>query len=171
MHIYGQGTPEWWIAIDTNSYAGNFERNMGAWCVGVSLEDRGAYEADLFREAFVNDIWARNLCDAVVGIGDDTYFTIGSNKDPMKTNTVYMAWAKRPTRKELNFILARACSYAANVRSGFFDDKDTMSKYTDRNLEVLGVRAVQARTSFKTTSSIGLVKTKKYQRKKQKQKP
>ena len=30
--------PEWWLVIDTNSYAGNFERELTGWCHKLGAE-------------------------------------------------------------------------------------------------------------------------------------
>lgn len=176
MHIQEQEPPEWWVAIDTNSYAGNFERTMGAWCVGITSGpshefNHGTLEAMEFLKDHQKDMWALTLENRVgyVNEKDQTRFTIGSNKNQKYAYTVYIPWLGRPSRRHLKFVFARALDYSAKVQAGYFEDKNTISKYNEKTMKVLGVRAVRLRCTIKTSASVGLTNLKKYQKRARKE--
>lgn len=169
--------PEWWLVIDTNSYAGNFERELSGWCLGVTGESHGIPEAMTFIETYRNDEWALRLDETISCVGEhgERCTMWPTPKAPLTEqgtvpyNSVGVPFSKRPTHRHMTFVMARAQEFARKARAKEF--KTGTAQFVDDKLEIRGVRVVRVRVSTETTSRLGAIKTKKYQRSKKNPRP
>ena len=100
-----------WIAvITTNKYAGNFEREICAYCTGV-IGDCGVGEKIAEAFPYNKDKWEDKMLQSPDEHG--CYRPVSIWGAP-KYNDVAMFFYKRPSKSELNIIRLRAKEFAAN---------------------------------------------------------
>ncbi|MCH9838865.1 hypothetical protein K0U83_24580 [bacterium] len=133
---WGDETVSAWrfsLMIDTDSYAGNFERALCAACTGVVDDTASEAEAegsrydgpdlsDLVGGANVDGCWRPARCWPTPGKGDH--------------NTVRIYLEREPTAEEVEAIRSRAVAFAARGCGEWV-----------RPFRVLGIRLVRKRTA------------------------
>jgi hypothetical protein len=154
---------KWSFVIDTTEYAGNFERQVGAFVVGV-VDEYGDHIAEPYLKMFEKDFPKKNpfedLTDSRVGDpGDDGimrapvdlaptpgYENNGMGKvtklKPGKTpkypayNSVAIFLSRKPKDKELKLLVERALKFPKLPKQKAWDSK----------FKILGLRLVEERT-------------------------
>jgi hypothetical protein len=154
-----------WVVIETNVYAGNFNRELTAWCTGACGETHGQYEADEFVKRVKGKDAKLTRMQARIDYVDDgcerSTIVAPSVDAPHTTVTgVSIPFAGGPRPEDLRFILKRAVDYAEKVRSGYFNDKPGCSMYADKNLRILGVHVRRRVTVIDEDSRIVAPKSK-----------
>ncbi len=174
---------EWWLVINTNYYAGNFQHTLTGWCVGIAQacyeSPHGSWEATQYRQELTRS--GERISENVGFIDGESPFAITEN--PINSfkakdvrgyayTSVAIPWRRKPTREHLRFVFGRAVDFAQKVNSGWFKDKPTVAKYfpspegVSEGFEILGVSAVRLRVEAEVTHNYTPVKAKKYFRKK-----
>jgi hypothetical protein len=153
--------PGWWVIIETNSYAGNFERTMGAWCTGAYGETHGKFESADCLSELENTGWAHIPDNVGYCCGGERAMRWALPKNQKSTDgldSIYTGVAipfnKRPSRSDVRFMLWRAADYAEKVRSGYFSGKRTISCYAQETLQVTGIQVRHLRLSETITDRI-----------------
>lgn len=103
----------WIVVVQTDAYAGNFEREMGAYCTGsIGDCEVGSEQLDDFPSKMLK------LSDKMLPVPDDhgCHRPCSIWQAPLSKsyNSVAMFMEKCPTDKELEFIRDRAVDFAKN---------------------------------------------------------
>ncbi|HMC00498.1 MAG TPA: hypothetical protein VKN14_05620 [Flavobacteriaceae bacterium] len=123
--------PNFILIIDTNSYAGNFERQITAFCTGMVGEyGIGDDYAKMFKEAHPD--YVEEFLDIVTQWPDDhgCPTAIWRTKKGGKYNSVAIFFDKKPSKKQLEFIKNQALKFSS------------MSKYKGPS-KILGLRLIK----------------------------
>ena len=136
----------WVFIIDTDQYAGNFEREMCAYCTGivgqceVGKEMKELFEKDfeLDPEKYCEDNPFIDYVDNWVmddhGCGRPT--SIWRNPTGDECSSVAIFFQQEPTKEQVEIIKARAYSFAKNRP----DAKDYNSRESNKPMNILGFR-------------------------------
>lgn len=130
------------FVIDTNSYAGNFERELCAYCTGYwDNETHGETQANIFKEEVGDpeEIFD-NITYAMNEHGMLTPNTIEIEPTTNKYNSVAIFFDKEPTPKQIETIKQRAEKFS---KEGKIFDHSV-------NLKILGYRLMQKISEIKT---------------------
>lgn len=105
------------FVIDTDQYAGNFEREICAFCTGRYGEcEVGKKIADEFRSMFPKEWDSFEIVNCYVmddhGTGRPAAI-IATPPDLEKCNSVAIFFDEKPTHEQINFICQRATDYCA----------------------------------------------------------
>lgn len=134
--------PQFTFAIDTNEYAGNFERETTAFVVGVYGDcGKGSEIAEAVQEKIPEE-----LREKVAQVADEhgccRPTSMGRSPDSKKYNTVEIYFHERPTDEELKLMAARAHEFAETCQQ--------YDKFLDP-YKVLGIRLVEREIVVKDT--------------------
>lgn len=146
---------KWMFVIDTDSYAGNFERHMAGYVVGGISDGHGDKESEVFDREVPKEI-AEDI-QAIIdypllehdGIGYTANNAICETPgEGGKYQSVAIFFEERPTQDQLSFMMERAKKYMAAPKA-----KDSIASKPDN---LVGFRliktAVSRRTMWKSPS-------------------
>lgn len=146
-------TPLWSFVIDTNAYAGNFERELSAYVIGrcddfgegmdpvqpyINLyrTECGKLLEDLV-DCRVNDPGDDGLCRAPMDLAP----TPGQKKHTFNSVAIFMK--HKPSKKQLALLVERAMKFPS-LPPLSFNDKGDLSRHL--SLNVIGCRLVEEYT-------------------------
>ena len=127
MHHPSQGNGrksiEWSFVVDTDSYAGNFEREMSSYIVGRCDdygEHRGGKYSDMFKEDFPKEDpfggkYGSIVTDRMVELGNSpgrSPVSIACVDDSESFQSVEIFFEEKPTAKQLKVLKYRAQKFA-----------------------------------------------------------
>lgn len=145
------------VVVSTNLYAGNFERQLTAYCTGrVGECGVGDRLMPLFMQDFYldeQDCDADPFWDALDFVPDEhgcvRPCTIYPGKDG-KYNDVLMFFQEKPTKKQVDIILERAKKYSTDGRIKELSDSAGITNRFDAqpNLQILGVHVLRIATTI-----------------------
>ena len=135
--------PSYLFVVDTNNYAGNFEREMCAYMTGIIGEcEKGDNEAEIAEGEIVDDV--RNKLDDLIMLVPDENgcsrpVTIYPSKDNMNEyNSLAISMSEKPSKKIIQLLKYRAQEYVM-VKPGL----EEWNKSRFENLKILGFRLVK----------------------------
>lgn len=162
---WGRTEPKWTFVVDTDSYAGNFERELACYVVG-QCDDHGEHRGGPYREMYERDFKGKDPFEDLVehrinDPGDDgimrapmdlaptpgyendghgNHRPIASGKKPKHPayNSVAIFLSRKPKDKELKILVARAKAFADLPKT----------KQWDSRPKILGIRLVEERTEI-----------------------
>jgi hypothetical protein len=113
------------LAIDTDSYAGNFEREMCAYITGIV---GGCEVGSEIAQEVANDVVEYDFDELISQVPDDhgCYRPVSMGGDD--NQSVYIFYEEEMTRSHIDIMIKRAKEYAKNKISGFQDTKSTPLK-------------------------------------------
>jgi hypothetical protein len=127
----GRKMVEWSFVIDTDSYAGNFEREMASFIVGRCDDygtHRGGKYVDMFKEDYPNEDpfegkYGSIVADRMTELGNSpgrSPVSIACADDSEEFESVEIFFDEEPTAKQLKVLKYRAQKFAdtAKNRSG-----------------------------------------------------
>jgi len=151
------GDPKWSFVVDTDSYAGNFEREMSSYIVG-QCDEYGDHRGGPYKKMYMKDFKGKDPFENLVeervsdpgddgimrapmdlaptpgyesnGAGGTLYFASSCPKHPAY-NSVAIFLSRRPTAKELTMLADRARRFAG------------ATKIFGETLKVIGCRLVK----------------------------
>lgn len=145
--------PNYVLAIDTDQYAGNFEREMCAYCTGI-VGDCGVGEEG--REKFRKDFNIKNEDD--FGMFDTFIMDIADDRGCLrptsiwlthkKYNSVAIFFRKEPTKKLIDVVKTRSKDFAKTYPQYTRFDNIMYDKETKIN--ILGYRLINMKIVSKT---------------------
>ena len=131
------------FVIDTDSYAGNFEREMCAYLTGHV----GECEVG---EEYVDEDLPMNF-DNVLDVGDDhgcyRPVSIWMNEPKTSYESVAIFFDTKPTQEQIDFMKERAKGFNDEV---YNENKDS-SWYKRQDIVVLGFRLIQFKSGESST--------------------
>lgn len=140
----------WVFIVDTDQYAGNFEREMTAYCTGVVGQCGVGEEAkELFMQDYSED-FSWEMCEKMEQRADDngclrpSSIWRSKNKDNYKNDSVAMFFNEELSSKIIEMITTRAEQFT-NTLDGIMKKKRTM--------KILGFR-IQKEEKFVTETEI-----------------
>lgn len=108
------------LIIDTDQYAGNFEREMCGFLTGTYDEDRshGCYDANRTKEEFPE--FVERFVKKKTTLAHDEYGEVGNTiattkEAPLIYNSVAIFFEKELTALEMDFIRVRAPKFRDNI--------------------------------------------------------
>lgn len=123
--------------IDTDSYAGNFERELCGYCTGHwDGETHGGKQAAIFNEE-VGDECFDNIAYTVLehdGYGYTSCVTIEAEPTTHQYNSVAIFFDEKPTKEQINLMKQRAEKYSKG-------GKDVIGRYL--GFKVIGYRLME----------------------------
>lgn len=161
---WSDSAPRWSFVVDTDSYAGNFERQLASYIVG-RCDDHGDHMGGPFREMYEKELPDDPFLDLVeerisdpgddgihhapmdlaptpgfenTGNGEVLPLKPGKNPKYPAYNSVAIFLSRRPTKNELAMLVARAQKFV------------TLSPVNrwDHWPKILGMRLVEERTEI-----------------------
>ncbi len=137
-----ESKPRWSFVIDTNAYAGNFEREMGGYIVG-QVDEYGGHRAgsyiELYQQECPDDPFESIVEWRLYDPGDDGFMRRPASifKSPNGDyNSVVIYLNKRPSKKLLGLLVERTIAYSKLPE---------MMKFFSHRPKILGCRLVQER--------------------------
>lgn len=127
--------PRWSFVVDTDMYAGNFERELGGYVVG-QVDDYGDHRAGPYIELYEKECPTNpfeNLVEwRVYDPGDDGIMRVPANISPTPGtkggayNSVSIHLGKKPTSKQLRLLVERAKAFPSLPRLKKWDSRPTI---------------------------------------------
>jgi hypothetical protein len=133
----GEERTRWALVVDTNAYAGNFEREVCAYVAG-KVDEYGEHQTEQERAAFARDYPNGNpfedlIESRLVDPGDDGYHRSPCDVAPTPGrrnrsgspafNSVAIFLAREPTAEELATLKARALSFPSLPKQHEWDER------------------------------------------------
>jgi hypothetical protein len=113
---------KWLFVIDTNEYAGNFERQLCAFLTGRTGDcEVGQEQADMFNEEYdINESLFDNVIDVMGDDGCNRPVQIWQNpKHDMKYTSVGIWFESKPTKEQIKLIKKRVKLYCKNLPKSY----------------------------------------------------
>jgi len=137
--------PKWSFVVDTDSYAGNFERELSSYVVG-KCDEHGGHRGGAYRAMYEETFWRtdpfENILEyRIVDPGDD-----GIARAPMDIaptpghekptyNSVAIFLSRKPSKKELSILVGRSDAFVMLPKIKMWDVRP----------KILGFRLVEER--------------------------
>ena len=123
----------WIVKIVTDSYAGNFERDMTAYCTGMVGDCMvGSELADMYHEEVEDD----PFFEKGLWVADDHGCARPCYMDMRDTNAVLIFLNDEPTQRELDVISERALEFAKKTELGRCRDTINVRHFELKRLTV-----------------------------------
>jgi hypothetical protein len=123
--------------IDTNEYAGNFERELTAYCTGI-IGDCGV--GSEFINESISSIFEEDIQQVCDDHGCPRPCEIVPNKD-MQYNSLSIYFNNKPTEEQINIIKERAELFnEARKTTG-----NMAQFYKDSKIQILGYRLIEVK--------------------------
>lgn len=121
----------WMFVIDTDEYAGNFERELGGYVMGQVDEwgeHRAAQYIKLYQQECPADPFKKLVYEAFYNPGDDgfmltpAHITTGPNGDYPYNSVAIHLW-ERPNKQQIQLLVARAQKFSKLPKFDKFDHR------------------------------------------------
>lgn len=141
--ITGASRELYLFVIDTNAYAGNFEREIGGYCTGCVGDCKvGGKEAGLFVEKYGEEL--QEVFENIISRKPDEHGCcrpvdiLGYGED---NNSIVIYFQERPTKEQIALMKERAIEFAR-----FRDTNGLLRNGQNQNLEVKSFRLLKETT-------------------------
>jgi len=132
----------WIFVIDTNEYAGNFERDLCAYITGQTGDcDVGKEYSKMFYEKYSDELFDGCIISEPDDHGCYRPCSIWMTKDIQKYNSVAIFFASEPTDEQMNIMKQRSIEFPKEDYKWDFD------KGYLKDVEVLGFRLIEETTN------------------------